>query len=255
LLRFTRNFSGKPVRRLNQDELLKINKFRLSKIVGEAALIFVSVFIAIWLESEWQNRADETEAMVALSQLLAELRADQEFEEQVRLDQMAFVETTEKILLWLENSESLPQESVQETVDEFTTPLTIWPRRAAWTTMVASGQLALIDDKSLVARLGDLYEYRLRRLIYNGEGYDSSVEEIGLQFIPEIWDFRRHELLTSDYERIAAFHGKVRWVNEWAHWYLNSLADYNKALNELIVDVEKYLQNHGAATGVSSRSS
>ena len=234
---------------------MKINKFRLSKIVGEAALILVSVFIAIWLESEWQNRADETEAMVAFSQLLAELRADQEFGAQVRLDQMAFVKTTEKILLWLENSESLPQESVQEAFDEFTTPLTIWPRRAAWTTMVAAGQLALIDDKSLVARLGDFYEYRLRRLIYNGEGYDSSVEEIGVQFIPEIWNFRRHELLTSDYERIAAFHGKVRWVNEWAHFYLNSLAAYDKALSELTVDVEEYLQNHGAAAGESSQSS
>ena len=110
--------------------------------------------------------------------------------------------------------------------------------------MVASGQLGLITDKSLVARLGDFYEHRQIRLVYNGKSYDAAFEEMGLQYIPEVWDSQRQELITSDYEKIAALRGRVLYLNGWAAWYLNSLADYEKALNKLVEDVENYLQAH-----------
>jgi hypothetical protein len=241
LLRLTRDSGGNSCNRLTQDKVIKINKTRFSKIAGEATLIFVSVFVAIWLESEWQNRIDRIEARESFSQLHAELRADQEFAKQVKLEQTAFLETTEKILIWLENVDSHPKQSDHDFFENLANAITIWPRRAAWTTMVASGQLGLINDKSLVARLGDFYEYRQIRLLYNGKSYDAAYEEINVQYVPEIWDFQRSELITSDYEKIAAFHGRVRWLKEWAVWYLDSLADYEKALNKLVEDVEDYL--------------
>jgi hypothetical protein len=240
----TRDSSGNQHNQLIQKQVNEINKNRFSRIAGEAVVIFVSVFVAIWLESEWQNRADRIEARESLGQLLAELRADKEFAKQVRVEQTTFLETTEKILIWLENKDSHPKQSDQDVFENLNSVITMWPRRAAWTTMVASGQLGLINDKGLVARLGDFYEHQQIRLVYNGESYDAAHEEVGVHFIPEVWDFQRHELITSDYEKIAALHGRVRWINTWAAWYLDSLADYEKALNKLIEDVDDYLQVH-----------
>ena len=242
LFRLTRDSSGNPYNRLTQDKVIKINKIRFSKIAGEATLIFVSVFVAIYLESEWQNRTDRIEAGESFSQLLVELRADQEFAKQVKSEQTAFLETTETLLVWLENADSDPKQSVRDAFENFGNAITVWPRRAAWTTMVASGQLGLINDKSLVARLGDFYEHRQLRLVYNGKSYDATFETLALQFVPEVWDFQRHELITSDYEQIAALHGRILWIRDWTVWYLNSLADYEKALNKLIEDVDDYLQ-------------
>jgi hypothetical protein len=82
--------------------VIKINKIRFSRIASEATLIFVSVFVAIWLESQWQNRSDRIEARESLSQVLAELRDDQEFAKQVKLEQTVFLEAAEKILVLLE---------------------------------------------------------------------------------------------------------------------------------------------------------
>jgi hypothetical protein len=227
LFRLTRDSCGTPCHRLTQKKVTNINKLQFSRIAGEATLIFVSVFVAIWLESEWQNRSDRIEARESLSQLLAELRDDQEFAKQVRLEQTVFLEAAEKILILLENAEA--------------NAITIWPRRAAWTTMVASGQLGLINDRGLVARLGDFYEHRQIRLVYNGESYDAAYEDVSVHYIPEVWDFQRHELITADHEKIAALHGRVLYIKGWAVWYLDSLAAYEKALNELIDGVEDYL--------------
>ena len=82
--------------------MITINKNRFSKIAGEAALIFVSVFVAIWLESEWQSRSDRLEAKESLGQLLAGLRDDKELVKQVKLEQTTFIEASEKILILLE---------------------------------------------------------------------------------------------------------------------------------------------------------
>ena len=241
MFRLTRDSCDSPCNRLTQDKVIKINKIRFSKIAGEATLIFVSVFVAIWLESEWQNRSDRIEARESLSQLLAELRDDQEFAKQVKLEQTVFLEAAEKILILLENAESHPKQSDHDVFENLANAITIWPRRAAWTTMVASGQLGLINDRGLVARLGDFYEHRQIRLVYNGESYDAAYEDVSVHYIPEVWDFQRHELITSDYEKISALHGRVLYIKGWAVWYLDSLAAYEKALNELIDGVEDYL--------------
>ena len=224
--------------------MTNINRIRFSKLAGEAALIFVSVFVAIWLESEWQNRGDRIAARESLGQLLAELRGDQEFVKQVKLEQMTFVEASEKILILLENADSQPKQSDHDVFENLTNAITIWPRRATWTTMVASGQLGLINDRGLVARLGDFYEHRQIRLMHNGESYDAAYEDVSVHYIPEVWDFQRHELITADHEKIAALHGRVLYIKGWAVWYLDSLAAYEKALNELIEDVEDYLRAH-----------
>ena len=65
---------------------------------------------------------------------------------------------------------------------------TMFPRRSAWTTMVASGQLTELDNPDLVTRLGNLYESINERLEYNGSNYDQALEEIYRRYVPEVWD-------------------------------------------------------------------
>jgi len=237
----TRDSSGSSRRPQTQNKVININKNRISKITGEAALIFISVFVAIWLESEWQNRADRIEARESFGQLLAELRADQEFAKLVRLEQTEYREKAIDILAWLDSTDPHLNQPDQRVLATFRSVITIWPRRAAWNTMVASGQLVLISDKGLVARIGDFYEHQQTRLVYNGESYDIAHEEFRVHYVPEVWDFRRNKLMTSDYQKISALHGRVRYMKSWADWYLNYLTDYEEALNKLVVDIEEYL--------------
>ena len=99
----------------------------------------------------------------------------------------------------------------------------------------------MIKDKGLVTRLGDFYEHRQIRLVYNGEAFDNSFEQLGMQYVPEVYDFQRRELITTDRKKIAALYARVRWIKVWAVWYLDSLSDYEIALNQLAEDVEGYL--------------
>ena len=229
------------------DKFMKPSRITLTRFSGEAVLIVASVFIAISLESMWQDRSDAEDANIALTQLLRELRADQAFLDQVEVEQKRIGKMNADLLTWFADPESVPVDSVHSTLEEYSMGITMWPRRAAWTTMVAAGQLNLLGDRSLAISLGNYYEHTLRRLEYNGEQYDADFGALIFGSIPRIWDFQHGGLLTSDSERIAEFRNQVRRIDVWTQWYLSSIEINRIVLSALIQEVELYLQSQGHA--------
>ena len=105
----------------------------------------------------------------------------------------------------------MPGDSVQEYLDIITTSnRTMFPRRSAWTTMVASGQLTELDNPDLVTRLGNLYENLNERLEYNGRYYDSDLSEFAPGYVASIWDTHNVRLLTNDPVALAGFRNRLR---------------------------------------------
>ncbi len=146
---------------------MKPAKYPWRKYAGEGMLIVASVFLAILLESTWQDHSDAAEARVALAQILQDLRADQVVMTAVLAEQEIIGGVHSDLLNWFENPGSLPSDSVHQAFRKLKdTGLTMWPRRAAWNTMVAAGQLRLLGDSKLVTHLGDHYEYKQQRLTY-----------------------------------------------------------------------------------------
>ena len=234
---------------MTQDGQVKPVKSKWEKVVGEAALIVASVFVAISLEGVWQEYSDAAEARVALVGLLQELRADHAFVAVVTAEQEVLAGAISDLLDWFADAESLPTKAVHEaflTMQD--TGLTTWPRRAAWTTMVAAGHLSLLDDNELVARLGNHYEYTQRRLTNYERTYDEFKYFFENESLTKIWDFQRKRLLTEDSVRIAEFRNQILKLNRWNQWYLGQLmGDYGADLNSLIFEVEKYLIAHDDA--------
>ncbi len=228
---------------------MKPTRFHWKRVVGEATLIVATVFLAISLESIWQERSDVAEARVALAQILRELRADREFSELVLAEQEMVGDLHSDLLNWFADPESLPADLVHEALRKLNNHgLTMWPRRAAWTTMVAAGQLRLLGDSELVARLGDYYEHRQQRLSHNGQAYDAAKWSFDSHLVPELWDSQRRKLLTDDPVHIVQFRNQIVHLKIWNQWYLTYMADdYRKDLSALIYEVEEYLLAHGNA--------
>ena len=224
-------------------------KYPWKKSAIEGMLIVASVFLAISLESTWQERSDIAEARVALVRLLDELRADREFITLVVEEQELVGRLHTSLLNWFESPESLPTELVHQALRDLDMAgLTMWPRRAAWTTMVAAGQLKLLDDPNLVAHLGAHYEPRQQRLMYNAELYDKNKEYLDFQAATEIWDWQRKQLLTNDPALLAKFRNQILNLNSMNKWYLDFIGNYyGNDLNSLISEVEHYLSAHGNA--------
>lgn len=230
---------------------MKLPKLPWRKLLGEGALIIVSVYFAIVLEGMSQDREAKLSAHVALAQMLGEMREDSADLDEIRAEQFVRSKQYADLNQWLASPESMPVESAAEAIDAiFYYNRTLYPRRSAWTTMVAAGQLGELDAPGLVARLGDFYESVNARVIYNGDDYDESLNDIARNSVTRVWDGVGGRLLTDDVRELTVFQNQLRFLHlSWNLWYLDLLEDYGQTLDSLILEIESYLDDNGFEPG------
>ncbi len=225
---------------------MKIPKLPWARLLAEGALIIVSVYLAIVLEGISRDRESARAAHIALAQMLDEMREDRSDVAEIRAIQIERDGQYKALIRSLTSLDTMPLEPVVDAMDSiFFSNRTLYPRRAAWTTMVAAGQLAELDDPALVTRLGNFYESVTVRVIDSGQDYDENINEIGRNSAPEIWDGLNGRLLTNDIRNLTKFQNQLRYLHiGWNTWYVDRLDDYNQRLGSLIVDIESYLKEH-----------
>ena len=213
------------------------------RLLAEGALIIVSVYLAIVLEGMSQDRNAEQAAHTALAQMLDEMREDRSDVDVIRAEQRERDGQYEALIQWLASPESMPRDSFGSAMDSlFGSNSTLYPRSSAWTNMVASGQLAELNDPALVTRLGNFYESVIIRVIDNGNDYDENLNEIGRNSATQIWDGVNGRLMTTDNRQLTVFQNQLRYMHiVWNEWYLEQMNDLARRLDLLIVETESYL--------------
>jgi hypothetical protein len=230
---------------------MNLPKLPWTKLLAEGALIIVSVYFAIVLEGMSQDREEKLAAHTALAQMLDEMREDQSDVGEIRAEQIERDRQYETLIKWLANPESLSPDMVGDAIDAiFFSNRTLYPRRSAWTTMIAAGQLSEIDDPALVTRLGNFYESFIVRVIDNGYDYDDNLNAIARTSASEIWDGVNRRLLTTDARQITVFRNQLRFMHlAWTLWYLDLLDEYGRTMDSLVLEIESYLEEKGFETG------
>ena len=218
----------------------------------ECALIIIAVYLAIFLEGVSQDRAEKLSAHVALSQMLEEMKADRIYVDEIRREQMVGDQQYSAIDQWFANPETIPLDSMKEAIDAiFLENRTLYPRRSAWKTMVAAGQLSQLDAPDLVGRLGDFYESATTRIIDNGNDFDEGLNDLGRNSVPKVWDAGNSRLLTKDERELATVRSQLSYIHiGWNLWYLDALDNYGKTLDSLILEIESYLEQNNFEMGL-----
>tara|TARA_R110002049_G_scaffold157184_12_gene322227 strand:- start:999 stop:1682 length:684 start_codon:yes stop_codon:yes gene_type:complete len=213
----------------------------LVRFGGEAALIVVSVFVAIFLESMWQDRVAALEARESLAQVRQSLAEDLAFLDKVEAEQKDAEEMINLLIRWAANPELLTNEQVQDIVLNYATPISIWPRRAAWDSMVAAGQLRLLRAPDLTTLVGDYYEYHLRRVEYNGRQYDEMFVAVFDEDLSRLWNYGEARLLAKDPADLAYFRNRLILLKGWTLYYLDYVQRIRELLVDLIEEIDEFL--------------
>jgi hypothetical protein len=220
------------------------------QILVQGLLIVASVYVAIVLEGISQDRRDAREARTALTQMLEEMRQDRTDLGEIQAVQRQRDRQYADMDRWLAGPTSIPADSFTAALDMITgSNRTLYPRRSAWTTMIAEGQLRDLDADDLVSGLGNFYESVNDRLVDNGNDYDDSLNDVSRNSAPAIWDPSAGRLLTTDSRDLTAFRNQLRWMHlSWNRWYLDLLGAYAAELDALVGDIETYLREYGVET-------
>lgn len=216
------------------------------KLIGEAILIIVSVYLAIVLEGMSSDRERRASAVESLRNVRAELMADQQ-------DARAYArQKAERALLfsrlsdWLNSDGSIPADSFGVALEGILTGnVTAFPRRASWKTMVSQGQLEFLGDAELVSRLADVNERWADRVVYNGDAYDEALWIVTRTTVPSIWDRRARRFLRSDRQARRELDGQLVHLEIWNESYGRPLDRWSEEIEETLVGLDRYLARHG----------
>ena len=209
---------------------------------GEAVIIVVSVFVAVFLEGVAADSSSYTDAHAALGQLVAELDADRADLARIRQNQAELSVAYDDLLRWLATPESLPEDSVQAGLDQVGfLNLTMYPRKGAWGALTSGGQLVWIRDQGLVTRLANFYESTHARLENAGRDYDFNVNEVARVTASRGWDWQQQRL-RSDRGDVAELWAQLRYLRlSWNQYYIELLDDYGDEMGALLRDLEACL--------------
>jgi hypothetical protein len=208
-------------------------------ILGEAALIVASVYLAIFLQGWSDDRERVQSARTGLIQVRSDLIADRADLAKILEEQREHSASYKRLLRWLATPDAMPNDSVDATLRRLSTSnRTMFPRRGAWTSLVSTGLLSSIGDERLVSRLGGFYETVNERLEYNGRDYDFNLNEVSRVTVAAAWDSGRRRPI----ENVTLLRNQLDYLQHgWTQWYLDLLGEYERELSGLLQDLNAYL--------------
>lgn len=214
---------------------------------AEFVLVFGSVYLGVYLEGASQRRSDRAAARVALTQLLGELREDLRDFDRIIAKQDSLDVDYSNLARWLASRDRLPADSVAAALYQVSAEnLTLFPRRASWTTMVAGNQLSDLGAPELVLRLGQLYETHYPRIDYNSANYDESLGAATQSWSAVRWQTLNTAPLSHDEAGLEHLASSLAFMHMgWNIWYRDLLIGFRGDVVSTISMVEEYLATRG----------
>ncbi len=227
-------------------------RVRWVRWAAEFALIVGSVYLGVYLEGASQRRADRAAARVALTQLLGELREDVRDFDRIIAKQDSLHVDYSNLARWLASPGPAPADSVAGALYRVSADnMTLFPRRASWTTMVAGNQLADLGAPELVLRLGQLYETVYDRIDYNSAHYDESLDAATQSWSAVRWQSLNSAPLSQDQAGLEHLASSLAFVHvAWNTWYRDLLIGFRGDVVSTISMVEEYLASQRMPAGV-----
>lgn len=199
-------------------------------------IVILGVYLGITLEARVSDRDDARKARATLRYLVADMRRDDADMSRVGEAQVSQHRDYEEIAAWLA-SEQPSSRRIDSLIWKVTTNPTVYPRRGVYSSMIAAGQVALLDE-NLSSAIVNLYDNVYTRLAANGEHYDFTLEREYFPAYSAMWDPARRSMITTDRADRVRFRNTVLIMEEWSRYYAQLLAESQAELRAVLSTID-----------------
>jgi hypothetical protein len=206
--------------------------------VYQIIIVIIGVFLGITFESMASQRDRTGKAHMALDQLIMDLRRDEADMNRILEQQRGQERDFAEIAAWLAASTETQSARIDSLLEKVITSLTVYPRRGAYTSMIGSGQIALLPT-ALSTSIVNVYENVYTRLSANGEHYDYSLERDFLPSYANSWDPNRKALLTTEPVDRVRFRNHLLLMRMWSSYYIDLVSQSQSAVHQLVADIDR----------------
>lgn len=203
----------------------------------QVIIVILGVYLGITFEAKASDYDRTHKAKAALRYVVRDMRRDEADMSRVIQEQRAQARDYEEIADWLAPQASPVSARIDSLLRKVTTSPTVFPRRGAYSSMIAAGQLALLSEDTS-DRIANLYENVYVRLAANGEHYDYSLERDFFPAYARAWDPARHELIAHDAGERTRFRNVVLLMHAWSQYYGGLVSESQRELQVVLADID-----------------
>ena len=202
-------------------------------------IVIIGVYLGITLEARASDRDDARKARATLRYLIADMRRDDADMSRIGEAQKNQARDYAEISAWL--GEQQPTSSAR--IDSLlwkvaTVSPTVYPRRGVYSSMIAAGQVALLDE-ALSSEIVNLYDNVYTRLAANGEHYDYTLEREYFPAYSATWDPVRRSLVSQDRSDRIRFRNTVLIMEAWSRYYAQLTAESQAELRSVLSKIDR----------------
>ena len=206
--------------------------------IYQILIVIIGVYLGITFEAMVSDRDRIGHAHATLTYLLADMKRDDADMTRVLEAQRSQARDYAEIAAWLGSPQTGRSARIDSLLWKVTTNPTVYPRRGVYASMIAAGQIALLDE-DLSSSIINLYEHVYTRLAANGEHYDLTLESEYFPAYSRTWDPIRDQLLTADAVERVRFHNTVRIMEEWSRYYTDLIAQGQAELRTVLAKIDR----------------
>ena len=212
-----------------------------AQFVFQLVIVTIGVYIGVAIQARVEQR-DRSEAARRLVHAIdQELERDQRSLEDIVAHQVTF-RTRLGELGELVRTETRPDTAIRRIVNgSDLTNRTFFSRRAAYSTLLAGGQLQYVMDTDLRLYLAELYEHNYVRLARNGEIYDDIFQTVFRRALLDYWDYKLQRPINSSADAAVQLSNAAHRMVQFSIYYDGLLQAEIQNLKAVRAGISRYL--------------
>ncbi len=218
---------------------LAANGITPAQFLFQLLIVTAGVYIAILVQDRAENRARHRSAQVMLRALGQELVSDERSIQEIIVSQENLQNNMDRLAADARNG---PPDTTIATLlaTRSLASRTFFFRRAAYATLLSSGNLQYIDDAQLRLRLAQVYEQDYSRLQVNGDIGDQIYQGLFHPALLRYWDHLEQRRISESGDAAIELSNACLRVKEFSIFYVNLLRDQLNTLRDLRSSVEEH---------------
>ena len=216
----------------------------LEQFAFQFVVVLLGVYLAIFFENKAEDRSRAADARAMLVNVLGEMELDEEEildRRQAQVETVRAAETLMDLLATASPAEDAAIDSIMSGPSWPSNP-TVFPRRSAYSALVAGGNMGYLSDTDLTLRLANLYEHHYVRLVNHGDWTDRITYD---HFWPVVngqyWDKAHGRLVQRGEEANLGFWNLVHQRGRVAGKYIIRLDELLVELRAIKASLQVYL--------------
>jgi hypothetical protein len=219
---------------------LAANGITPAQFLFQLLIVTAGVYIAILVQDRAENRGRQRSAQVMLNALGQELVSDERSIQEIIASQEQLQSNMDKMAADARNG---PPDTVIATLlaSRSLASRTFFFRRAAYASLLSSGNLQYIDDPELRLRLAQVYEQDYSRLEVNGDLADQIYQGLFHPTLLRYWDHLRQRPIPDSADAAIQLSNACLRVKQFSIFYVELLREQLNTLRDLRGSVESHV--------------